>query len=645
MCADFSQINHFAEVRIRALASCLTKKSGHGSRYQRPWPPEARFVSDMQVRKDTIVAGLRRQAPPLAMLIAASMLHLGSFSRAVFDDDAVVKFHLAAIMEAPDSERVCPAPPELALSRDGWCPAPEKRGEPAAAFPFVLVYGDPFAPSTPAPWVERGEFEHIAVAAATLPAAAFAPVAEPEAALEVRTPLPFEPLEEPAFERTKDPFVLVRDAAGKEIARGWLPAQRTELVWQNPSPSVVRSSIGPPLLEEHLDRLNTLRSDPDVVELERKAKGGESLTKLLDDARLERRDLAVWLDAVHGIAELDRLARDQRVSLLIDKRDRTLRHLCVDLAGESMLVALRRGAIIVADRVPIPRIKRMRAVGGDIQTSLSAAASTAGVPEKTVADMAEILGWEVDFSTLRRGSAYRAVYEETVRLDTGERKPGRVLAVEIVNGDRTHEAYYFAANGGDDGAYYDRDGEPLDGMFMRYPVAYTRISSFFSDSRFHPIKNRHIPHYGVDFAAPTGTPVVAVADGTVSKAGWHGGNGRLVRIRHDGTYESAYAHLSRIASGVTAGSRVRQGQVIGYVGSSGLATGPHLHFVMYRNGQYVDPLKVSTGRKPALAGNSRVAFQLALGSVEDALERAGLGRDAVVQVSMASAHSDRDSSR
>jgi murein DD-endopeptidase MepM/ murein hydrolase activator NlpD len=598
----------------------------------------------MQVRKDSVVSGLRRQAPPLAMLLAASMLHLGSLSRAVFDDDAVVEFHLAAMMDAGESARVCPAPHPVAVATDGWCAAPTTR-EPAAAFPFVLVYRDPFAPSTPAPWSEGGDFEQIAVAAAALPAAAIAPAAAVAVVAEKPTHLPFDPLEEPAFVRATDPFVLVRDESGKEIARGWLPAQRTNLVWQTPSPAVARVPIGPPLLEEHLDRLTALRADPDVLELERHAKGGETLTKLLDDARLERRDLSVWLDAIDGLAALDRLARNQRVSLLIAKHDRTLRQLSVDLSEESMLVALRRGAIIVADRVPIPRMKRMRAVGGEIKTSLAASAAADDVPEKTVAEMAEILGWEVDFSTLRRGSSYRAVYEETVRLDTGERTAGRVLAVEIVNGDRTHEAYYFAAKGGDDGAYYDRDGQSLDGMFLRYPVAYTRISSFFSDSRFHPIKNRHLPHYGVDFAAPTGTPVVAVADGTVSKAGWLGGNGRMVKIRHDGTYESGYAHLSRIASGVTSGTRVRQGQVIGYVGSSGLATGPHLHFAMFRQGKYVDPLKVNTGRRPALAGGSRAAFQLALGSVDDALDRAGLSRDAVVQVSMVTTGSDRSSSR
>jgi len=585
----------------------------------------------MQRRTAILLETMRRHAPPLAMLALAGILHLGTLSHAVFDDDDVVDFHLAARLDIDDNA-VC----STSLSIDDWCEAPPPAG-PAAPFPYLLVYNaDPLAPSTPVPeWTAEDE---IVVASANVSDEAVA-TAEKEGHL------PFEPLAEPAFARAADPFVLVRDEDGREIARGWLPAQRTNLVWQRPSSPAPRAPNGPPLLDEHLERLEVLRSDSDVVELERKAKGGETLAKLLDDARLERRDLSVWIDAISNVLELGKLSRNQRVSLLIDKRDRTLRELSVDLSDEAMLVALRRGAIVVADRVPIPRMKRMRAVGGDIATTFSAAAASAEVPEKTVAEMAEILGWELDFSTLRRGAVYRAVYEETVRLDTGDRTPGRVLAVEVTDGEKTHEAYYFAANGGNDGAYYKRDGEPTDGLFLRYPVAYTRISSLFSDSRFHPIKNRHLPHYGVDFAAPTGTPVVAVADGTVTKAGWLGANGRLVRIHHDGTYSSGYAHLSRIASGITVGSRVHRGQVIGYVGASGLATGPHLHFVMYHNGAYVDPLKVNPGRKPPLPRGSRVAFQLALGSVDDALDRAGLGRDAVVQVSMASPASRRASSR
>ena len=591
----------------------------------------------MQTRKENILASFRRQAPPLAMLLVASILHLGSLSRALFDDDSVVESRRLAMADDTELDSICSATRPDTTTTDGWCAAPP--AEEPAALPFLLVYRDPFAPSTPAPWTDGVELGEIALAAAELPA-----VVQTGAPSESIGKLPFNPMAEPAFDRAKDPFVLVRDEAGNEIARGWLPAQRGDLVWQGPLPRT-RTPFGPPILEEYLARLKSLRTDPHVVEFERKARGGETLARLLEDARLEPREIDMWVDSLQGAAAVERLTRGQRVSLLIDKRDRAPRQLSVDLDDKFMLVALQRGPTVVAERVPIPYMKRMRAVGGDIETSLHAAASADDVPKKTVAEMAEILGWEMDLSKLGRGASYRAVYEETVRLDTGNRSAGRILAVEITDGQRTHDAYYFAATGGEGGSYYTRDARPIDGKFLRYPVAYTRISSLFSDSRFHPIKNRHLPHYGVDFAAPIGTPVVAVADGTVSKAGWYGSNGRLVRIHHDGTYDSAYAHLARIEIGVTPGARIRQGEVIGYVGSSGLSTGPHLHFAMYRDGEYVDPLKVSPGYKPTLAGVSKTAFQLALGNVDDALDRAGLGRDAVVQVSMASPRYTRDLSR
>jgi murein DD-endopeptidase MepM/ murein hydrolase activator NlpD len=286
--------------------------------------------------------------------------------------------------------------------------------------------------------------------------------------------------------------------------------------------------------------------------------------------------------------------------------------------------------------VPIPFQARIKVAGGEINTTLYFAATKAGVPEATIAEIAEILGWELDFGTLRRGASFRVAYEDVVRLDTGEHHRGRVLAVDIADLSRTYEAYWYAKNGDDNGAYYARDGRPLGGAFLRYPVSYTRISSFFSDARFHPIKKLHVPHYGVDFAAPTGTPVVAAGDGVIKIASWQGGSGRLVKIKHDDTYESAYAHLSRIAAGIRPGVKVKQGQVIGFVGMSGLATGPHLHYAIFRDGRYVDPLSVQLGRHPVDPDLSKEEFQVALERVDDAYDRAGLGRDAVVQVSMAS---------
>jgi murein DD-endopeptidase MepM/ murein hydrolase activator NlpD len=542
------------------------------------------------------------------MLATAAVLLLDPLARPVFDDDAVVDFHLLSM-----------APTHLA---GGVC-----RASDDAVYSMVLASNDPYEPSSPALWSSLDDESAIVAAAES--------VTEPDPAAHEH-PLPFAPLAEPAFETDVTPFVMVKDGAGDIVSSGWMPRERGDLAWLTPSPRR-RAPIGSTLFEEYLARLDGLRQDPQVQELERQVGEDETLARMLDDAGLERRDLSVWLQAIGESGEISPLDdAGRRVSIFLDKRDRTLRQLSMDLDDKTMLVAMRRGSVVVADRVPIPFQSRIKVAGGEINTTLYLAATKAGLPERTVAEIAEILGWELDFGTLRRGASFRVAYEDIVRLDTGERHHGRVLAVDLTDASRTYEAYWFAKDGDTNGAYYARDGRPLGGVFLRYPVAYTRISSFFSDARFHPIKKQHVPHYGVDFAAPTGTPVVAAGDGTIKVASWQGGSGRLVKIRHDDVYESAYAHLSRIAIGIAPGTKVKQGQVIGFVGSSGLATGPHLHYAIFRDGRYVDPLKVQLGRKAPPSDLSTEEFQVALERVDDAYDRAGLGRDAVVQVSLAS---------
>ena len=268
----------------------------------------------------------------------------------------------------------------------------------------------------------------------------------------------------------------------------------------------------------------------------------------------------------------------------------------------------------------------MRAAGGTIEHSLYLSAVAQGIPDKIISEIAEILGWEVNFGALYEGATFRVVYEELSRPDTGESTAGRVLAVEVENRGRRYEGFYFATPDGSSG-YYNRRGEALGRSFLRYPVAYSRISSQFSKGRFHPVLKRRVPHYGVDFAAPPGTPVRAVADGKVEKAGWYGGNGRFVKIRHDRLYETGYAHLSRIARGVRAGAHVKKGQVIGYVGSTGLATGPHLHFALYRAGKYIDPLKANLPRPRPLSGNALAGFRITVNMMERTYAKAGLGHE------------------
>lgn len=206
--------------------------------------------------------------------------------------------------------------------------------------------------------------------------------------------------------------------------------------------------------------------------------------------------------------------------------------------------------------------------------------------------MDRVFQWQLDFSRqIQSGDSYRLVFERQVRPD-GSMRSGRIVAAEIVNRGRPLHAIWFDLHDDGVGGYYDLEGESLRRAFLKAPLEFRRISSRFNMNRFHPILNTRRPHIGVDYAAATGTPVMATSDGVVTIRGVQGGYGNLVEIRHSSGYVTRYAHLNGFASGVRAGSRVSQGQVIGYVGMTGLATGPHLHYELHQNGRPVDPLSV-----------------------------------------------------
>jgi len=244
-------------------------------------------------------------------------------------------------------------------------------------------------------------------------------------------------------------------------------------------------------------------------------------------------------------------------------------------------------------------------VSGAIESSLFGAVEDAGEGDQLALDIADIFAWDVDFHTeLQRGDRFRVVVEKQY-LDGSLARYGHVLAAEFVRGGRVLQAVRFAGGGAD--GYYDPSGRPLRKAFLRSPLRFTRISSRFSRSRLHPILGVYRPHLGVDYAAPAGTPVLAAGDGVVSAAGWQGGYGRTVRVRHPNGYETLYGHLSQIA--VRPGQRVVQGQRIGAVGATGLATGPHLDYRMSQNGRFVDPLRLKSPQAEPIARSQRKAFE------------------------------------
>ncbi|MCP4472785.1 MAG: peptidoglycan DD-metalloendopeptidase family protein [Gammaproteobacteria bacterium] len=228
---------------------------------------------------------------------------------------------------------------------------------------------------------------------------------------------------------------------------------------------------------------------------------------------------------------------------------------------------------------------------GKIGRSLFEAAANADIPEDVIMDLVSIFGWDIDFSLdIRQGDRFGIVYEELYKDDVKIRN-GRILSAEFINNGKTYRAVYYTDPSGNSD-YYSPDGKSMRKAFLRSPVEFSRISSRFSNKRWHPVLSKWRSHKGVDYAAARGTPVRASGDGKVAFAGRKGGHGRLVVLQHGGRYTSAYGHLHRYARGVRSGKKVKQGQIIGYVGSSGLATGPHLHYEFRVNGVHRNPLTV-----------------------------------------------------
>ncbi len=204
----------------------------------------------------------------------------------------------------------------------------------------------------------------------------------------------------------------------------------------------------------------------------------------------------------------------------------------------------------------------------------------------------KVFQWQIDFSRqIQKGDAYRFAFERQVRPD-GSMRAGHLIAAELVNQGTPYDAVWFDPNGDGEGTYYDLDGKSVRRAFLMKPLEFRRISSRFSAGRYHPILKKWRAHKGVDYAADRGTPIMATADGVITHRGPLGGLGNAVVIRHPNGWMTRYGHMSRFQPGLHVGSRVHQGDVIGFVGMTGLATGPHLHYELIKNGRQVDPLAV-----------------------------------------------------
>ncbi len=303
---------------------------------------------------------------------------------------------------------------------------------------------------------------------------------------------------------------------------------------------------------------------------------------------------------------LSQLRAGQSYSLSL--QDDSLVSFIYDIDREHQLSIRCEGEGCDVDRVAIPYTVQTETIYGTISSSLFEAVASSNESAELAVALADIFAWDIDFiRDIQEGDAFSALVEKRYR-DGQPAGYGRILAAEFNNQGQPYQAILFQ-DGDNPPQYYTPDGKGMRKAFLKAPLNFSRISSGFTKKRFHPVLRVWRPHLAIDYAAPTGTPVRTVADGTVVKRSYDRSNGNLVRVRHANGYETTYIHLNKFVKGLKVGKRLKQGDLVGYVGSTGIATGPHLDFRMFKNGRPINPATVkSTTADPVSKGNL-VAFQ------------------------------------
>jgi murein DD-endopeptidase MepM/ murein hydrolase activator NlpD len=369
-------------------------------------------------------------------------------------------------------------------------------------------------------------------------------------------------------------------------------------------------AVAPPSL------LAAAQANPAEIGFQDTLKAGETLSQLLLRAELAEDEARAILAGLNEHQDPRRLRPGSVISYRRSFVDGAVRGMALHIDADRTLNMQRADGSWVGSVDEVPVTTETVVLTGIVESSLYAAlvnSEGTGIPaeeRERVADLLadKVFAWQIDFSRdLRKGDRFRVLYERMARPD-GTARDGRVLAAQFNINSRDYEAYSYRAPDGVEG-YFDRDGESLRRAFLRAPLQFRRISSAFSRSRFHPVLKTNRPHHGIDYAASTGTPVMAVGDAVVRRAGWSGGYGNLVELGHSRGYSTRYAHLHRFAAGIRPGVRVKQGDIIGYVGSTGMSTAPHLHYEFHVDGKPVDPNTIKFVTGDPVARRYRSQFQ------------------------------------
>ncbi len=370
--------------------------------------------------------------------------------------------------------------------------------------------------------------------------------------------------------------------AGALLLNGRDPETSRPKVTAGPSPALAEK---PPAAEA---------GDP-VVKIKEVAgttKPGETLSSLLADY-LSCQDICCLAEQCEPTFPVRRFRAGRPYCMVFE--DGSFRCFTYEIDADEQLLINYEGKQFRVSKEAISYQVERAVVSGTINSSLFLTVSNLQELPELALRLADIFGWDIDFMCdLRPGDSFRVLIEKRYR-EGRFAGYGKLLAAEFVNRNEIFKAVYYEKE--HKPAYYDPAGRSLKKSFLKAPLTYSRISSGYSNHRLHPVLKIYRPHRAIDYAAPIGTPVLAVADGVVKQRSYDRCNGNKIRLRHANSYETTYIHLSRFGRGVKIGSRVEQGRIIGYVGATGLATGPHLDFRVYKNGHPVNPLKIE--RTPA----------------------------------------------
>jgi len=375
---------------------------------------------------------------------------------------------------------------------------------------------------------------------------------------------------------------------------------------EQPAPASA-PEIGDAARDDAVLDAETVASEPRTSALEHEINSGDTLAKIFSDSGLSANLLH---RIVHSSPEAKKLARikpGQHLRILLDEQGEFQRlEYRPDPVRTTSITATADGFVTQVHEKKVEH--RIARSSGTISRSLFEDAQEAGLADSLTMELAKLFGWDIDFALeIREGDSFSLIYQE-LYLEGEKLRDGAILAAEFVNQGKVFRALrYEDAEGNEE--YYTPEGKSVRRSFLRTPVNFSRISSRFSLGRRHPILNKIRSHKGVDYAAPSGTPVRAAGNGNISFRGRKGGYGKTVIINHGDGRTTLYAHLSRYAAKKGKGTRVKQGQVIGYVGQTGLATGPHLHYEFRINGKHRNPLSVTLPPAKPIAKKYAADFQ------------------------------------